>query len=198
LATQTTPDVLATLIRLVARAADDEPVFYSDEVDIHLNPKIGLDWMNHGDQRVVITPGKNEKHYIAGALNATTRKLTWVDGERKNSLLFCSLLDQLLLDYPNAKHIHVILDNYIIHSSKITQRRVAKLGGRIVLHFLPPYCPDHNRIERLWQDLHANVTRNHRCKTMIELLQRVLSFLTDYNLQDHCKLSLRTAIPVAA
>ena len=31
----------------------------------------------------------------------------------------------------------------------------------MVLHFLPPYCPDHNRIERLWKDLHDNVTRNH-------------------------------------
>ena len=190
--------VLATLIRLVAGATKDEPVFYEDEVDIHLNPKIGLDWMNRGHQRVVITPGKNEKHYVAGALNATTRKLTWVDGEKKNSLLFCSLLDQLLLEYPKAKRIHVILDNYIIHSSKITQRHVSKLGARVVLHFLPPYCPDHNRIERLWQDLHANVTRNHRCKTMTELLQRVISFLVDYNFREHCKPSLRTAIPVAA
>jgi transposase len=31
-----------------------------------------------------------------------------------------------------------------------------------VLHFLPPYCPDDNRIERLWKDLHDNVTRNHK------------------------------------
>jgi transposase len=190
--------VLATLLRLVTRSTDDDPVFYADEVDIHFNPKIGLDWMNRGHQRVVITPGKNQKHYVAGALHATTRKLTWVDGERKNSLLFCNLLDQLLLDYPKAERIHVILDNYIIHASKLTQRHVAKLGGRIVLHFLPPYCPDHNRIERLWQDLHANVTRNHRCKTMTELLQRVISFLVDYNFREHCKPSLRTAIPVAA
>ena len=34
------------------------------------------------------------------------------------------------------------------------------------MHFLPPYCPDANRIERVWQDLHANVTRNHRCKSL--------------------------------
>src|SRR5688572_4690975 len=34
---------------------------------------------------------------------------------------------------------------------------------RVALHFLPPYCPTVNRIERLWLDLHAVVTRNHRC-----------------------------------
>ena len=30
-------------------------------------------------------------------------------------------------------------------------------ASRIQLHFLPPYCPDHNRIEQLWRDPHDNV-----------------------------------------
>jgi hypothetical protein len=47
---------------------------------------------------------------------------------------------------------------------------VEGFGAKVVLHFLPPYCPDHNRIERVWLDLYANVTRNHRCKTMKHLL----------------------------
>jgi len=38
---------------------------------------------------------------------------------------------------------------------------------------LPPYCPNDNRIERLWQDLHANVTRNHTCVNMDELMTKV-------------------------
>ena len=45
------------------------------------------------------------------------------------------------------------------------------------LHFLPPYCPDHNRIERIWKDLHDNVTRNHRCARMEELMAEVRSYL---------------------
>ena len=57
--------------------------------------------------------------------------------------------------------IHVILDNYRIHDSKIVQAALAGWGGRIRLHFLPPYCPNDNKIERVWQDLHVNVTRNH-------------------------------------
>jgi hypothetical protein len=35
---------------------------YEDEVDIHLNPKIGPDWMTRGQQKEVMTPGKNEKY----------------------------------------------------------------------------------------------------------------------------------------
>jgi len=49
------------------------------------------------------------------------------------------------------------------------------------LHFLPPYCHDYNRIERTWEDLHANVTRNHRCKSMEELMQQVHAYLRNRN-----------------
>ena len=55
------------------------------------------------------------------------------------------------------------------------------LSGRIDLQFLPPYSPDHNRIERLWQDLHANVTRNHRCPNMATLMRDVRYYLHKRN-----------------
>ena len=49
---------LRALRRLEKRASDDEPVVYADEADVHLNPKVGLDWMNRGHQRQLMTPGK--------------------------------------------------------------------------------------------------------------------------------------------
>lgn len=79
--------------------------------------------------------------------------------------------------YTDAPVIHVIQDNYRIHKSQITRRAPAGFGGRIRLHFLPPYCPNENKIERLWQDLHAGLTRNHRCRTMAQLMQHVYRFL---------------------
>ena len=50
-------------------------MLYADEVDVHLNPKIGRDWMLPGQQRRIVTPGKNEKFYLAGALDVRTGKL---------------------------------------------------------------------------------------------------------------------------
>ena len=160
-----------------------EIAVYVDEVDIHLNPKIGPDWMLQGQQKMVLTPGKNEKRYLAGALNAHTGQLTWVEAERKTSDLFILLLWQLLKEYPRAKCIHVVLDNFKIHSSNRTQLALTSAGNRIRLHFLPPYCPDHNRIERTWKDLHDNVTRNHRCRTMSELMTEVHAYLRCRNQQ---------------
>jgi len=150
---------------------------YVDEVDMHLNPKMGLDWMVRGQQKEVVTPGKNVKRYLAGAMNAVTGELVWVEGMQKRSLLFIDLLGRLLRAYPHAKVIHVILDNFRIHHSRITPMAVAAWGGRIVLHFLPPYCPNENRIERLWEDFHAEVTRNHRCASIQELMKEVHAYL---------------------
>lgn len=101
------------LERLVDTLPDDEVVLYQDEVDVHLNPRIGL-----------------------------------------------------------------IVDNCKAHrSAKVRQALKEEFGGSIVLHFLPPYSPEHNPIERLWRELHANVTRNHRHKTIGALLAHAERFL---------------------
>jgi len=153
-------------------------LLYVDEVDIHLNPKIGNDWMLCGQQKTVLTPGQNEKRYLAGALNAATGRLSWVSGLRKASALFIDLVDHLLKRaYPWASTIHLVLDNFRIHSSRAVAAAQARWGDRVEFHFLPPYCPDHNRIERLWKDLHDNVTRNHTCTTIDMLMQRVNQYL---------------------
>lgn len=173
---------LRELRELVEDLPEGEVAVYEDEVDIHLNPKIGLDWMVRGQQKEVLTPGQNEKRYLAGALNAKTGELIWAESDSKNSLLFIQLLWKLHQRYPNAKKIHVILDNYSIHSTEEVAKTLAtEAGQRFVLHFLPPYCPDHNKIERAWQDLHANVTRNHKCSDMSDLMKNVRNYLRQRN-----------------
>jgi transposase len=158
-----------------------EVAVYEDEVDVHLNPKIGLDWMGRGQQKEVRTPGQNVKRYLAGALDARTGQVHWVEGLRKTSALFIALLNQLLHTYARAPVVHVVLDNYRIHDSKIVQAALRGWGGRIRLHFLPPYCPNDNKIERVWQDLHANVTRNHTCPDMTALMREVRYYLRKRN-----------------
>jgi transposase len=158
---------------LLQHARAGEVWVFEDEVDIHLNPKIGPDYMLPGVQKRVETPGVNVKRYVAGALNALTGQLTWVEGESKDSELFVRLVFQLGYDYPDAPRIHLILDNYGIHKSQLVKAVLARCDGKVRLHFLPPYCPDENRIERVWEDLHADVTRNHQCRTIDELMKEV-------------------------
>ena len=189
--------VLRTIRRLAASATEAEPVLFEDEMDVHLNPKIGRDWMPRDHRRVVVTPGQNRKRFVAGALNAATGRVTFVEARSKASDLFCKLVWKLAAQYRNARRIHLILDNYIVHSSKKTRRFLAQFGDRVVLHFLPPYCPNDNRIERVWLDLHANVTRNHRCKSIEELMAHVFAFLRAYNRRTTLNPSLRLATGVS-
>ena len=106
-----------------------------------------------------------------------------VEGDRKNSDLFLKLLEKLKQKYPAAKRIYVILDNYRIHSSKIVNAALTHHLSSIQLEFLPPYCPDENRIERIWKFLHDEVTRNHRHPILDGLMKDVRSFVKRYNRQ---------------
>ncbi|MBO2556156.1 hypothetical protein I6M56_07750 [Shewanella algae] len=51
---------LAEIKAALKRCNINHPVFYEDEVDIHLNPKIGADWMHKGHQKRVATPGQGK------------------------------------------------------------------------------------------------------------------------------------------
>lgn len=152
------------------------PVFYEDEVDIDLNPKLGADWMFRARQKRVVTPGQNVKHYLAGALHAGTGRVLYVSGTKKNSSLFIAMLEKLRHHYRRAKTITLILDNYIIHKSKQTERWL-KDNPKFRLIFQPVYSPWVNHIERLWHKLHETITRNHQCRGMAALLAQVKRFM---------------------
>lgn len=139
------------------------PVFYQDEVDIDLNPKIGTDWMPKGQQKRIATPGQNQKYYLAGALHSGTGRVHYVSGSSKSSDLFISLLETLRRTYRRAKTITLVADNYIIHKSRKVERWLEE-NPKFRLLFLPTYSPWLNPIERLWLSLHETITRNHQCR----------------------------------
>lgn len=161
------------------REAESQPgteVFYTDEADIDLNPRIGPTWTRRGCQHTVPTPGKNHKRYLAGALHARTGRVVWAEDNRKDSFLFIRLLHRLKRTYRKAKRIVLIADNYVIHKSAVTRRWLHN-NPKFELVFQPAYCPWVNVIERLWKALHDTVTRNHKHSTMNKLMRDVRRFL---------------------
>jgi transposase len=153
-------------------------VFYQDEADIDLNPRIGPAWRRRGKafQEAIPTPGKNRKAYLAGALHARTGKVVWVGGTSKNSALFIDNLAALERAYPKAKRLVLVLDNYAVHKSRAVNDWLSK-HPKFQLLFQPAYHPWVNRIERLWKAMHDTVTRNHRCRTLEALCANVARFL---------------------
>lgn len=162
--------------KALKNASEKDPVFYVDEVDIDFNPRIGNCWMKKGTQTTIPTPGKNQKQYIAGALNVVSGNVVWVVWEKKNSDIFILLMAELRKRYRRANTITLIADNYIIHKSARTQ---CFLGchKKFRILFQPAYHPWVNKIELLWKQLHDNITRNHRYTTMNKLMDAVNTFM---------------------
>ncbi len=151
-------------------------IFYVDEADVDFNPRIGPSWTRRGQQPGVVTPGQNEKHYLAGALNAHTGRVVWTEHPTKNAALFIKMLEALRRTYRSARRLVLILDNYVIHKSAPVERWL-EANPKFTLLFQPTYSPWVNQIERLWKTMHDTVTRNHRCRSFEELAQQVIRFL---------------------
>jgi transposase len=151
-----------------------EVMVFADELDMHLLPKVGAAWMLQGTQDKIMTPGTNEKYYLAGALQLETGKVLYCLGPRKNNGLFRELLALLDRTYPAGQitRIYVVVDNYCIHKAKAVTQWLAS-HPRFEVLWLPTYCPRANPIERAFGDVHDKCTRNHQRKRLRDLVKDV-------------------------
>lgn len=149
-------------------------LFFADELDINLLPKVGYQWMPKGEQVEVLTPGRNEKRYLAGALDLTTGLVTSCVWYRKQSGLFLDLLQTLDRTHspPLFSRLTIVTDNAKIHKAAKVQQWLAA-HPRFEVLYLPTYCPRANPIERAFGDVHDNCTRNHTRKRIWRLVQDV-------------------------
>jgi transposase len=140
-----------------------EAMVFADELDIHLLPKVGSAWMPKGTQVEVMTPGQNQKHYLAGALEPTTGTLHDTLGPRQTNARFRDLLTCLDARYPVERYtqLYVVVDHDKIHKAKAVEQWLAT-HPRVTRLLLPTYCPRANPIERAFGDIHDWCTRNHQ------------------------------------
>jgi transposase len=168
---------LAALRELLEELPADETVVWQDEADINTNPEIGRMWMRRGHQSQVVTPGTNQKRYVAGSIHWRTGQVFFTEGPKRDSELFLKHLDELRHRLRRYRKIHVICDNAKFHVSVAVQIYLAKHRDRIELELLPSYSPDANPVERIWWLVREHVTRNHRCRDQAELLGMVFAYL---------------------
>jgi hypothetical protein len=72
----------------------------ADELDIHLLAKVGYAWMPKGTQMTGMTPGTNEKHYLAGGFDLATGAMLYSVAVRKTNAQVRELLTRLDGCYP--------------------------------------------------------------------------------------------------
>ena len=138
----------------------DEPILFMDAVHPSQATKITYGWIRKGEDKVIETTGSRTRLNFVGALNLTDISATVTDSyETINSESIARFFWKLKKEhYPLAQKVHVILDGAGYHRSQLVKDFAVMLN--IELHYLPPYSPNLNPIERLWKVMHEHARNN--------------------------------------
>jgi len=144
---------------LKANVGKDEPILFMDSVHPTQATKISYGWIRKGHEKVIGTTATRTRINLVGAIqlgnisNTVTKEYETINGES-----IVDFLNALRSTYCDSKKINLILDQSGYHRSEIVKKEAEKLG--IELHFLPPYSPNLNPIERLWKVMNECVRNN--------------------------------------
>lgn len=136
----------------------EDKIYFVDGVHPQHNTIAGYGWIKKGKTKQLKTNNGRQRININGAINLETKQVIYVKDERINAQTMIALLRQILNAQKEGK-IHIILDNARYYHAMLVKDFLAK-NSRIVFHFLPPYSPNLNIIERLWRILKQEVVYN--------------------------------------
>lgn len=139
-------------------------VFASDEVRIEFEALTRRAWLKRGERTIVKVNRERESQSYIGFLNQKSFVCDLYEMQWQNQEEVLGAFTSFLKNYPDKK-VCVIWDNAPFHKGKKV-REALKRGGlleRVHLIALPPYAPDKNPIEHVWNDAKgasANIQRD--------------------------------------
>ena len=158
----------------------DADVFFGDEVGFEGDPRPRHRWVPRGSNPTQGYHGGHVRQNVIGAVNPESGQLVSLIVPHSDTEVFQAFLDTMAKEVPEGgKEVWLILDNASWHKSKSLH------WHHIRPKFLPPYSPDFNPIERLWQHLKSHylagfVTRHgHELNEKIYVSIRELIEKTD-------------------
>jgi transposase len=174
---KTQRDFIESYEKLLNSLADDEAVLFVDAVHpTHAARPSGCWAPAHQKLAIEQTSGR-QRINIHGAIDLESGQTRMIEVETVDAISTIRLLQQIEALYPLLALIHVYLDNARYHHAVLVRDWLAQPGRRIRLHFIPPYCPHLNPIERLWGLMHKHVTHNKCYATCAQFADATLAFL---------------------
>jgi transposase len=167
--------------RLKALAKKERAViFFSDESGVRSDFHAGTTWGIRGQTPVVRHTGKRFHLNMLSAISAKGELRFMTSRKRISAALFIEFLRRLTMNYP--RKIFLVVDGLPAHKAKSVQRYLETVKDRIRLFFLPPYAPEINPDELVWNDVKNNgvgrslirtpTDLNHAVNSRLRLLQR--------------------------
>jgi transposase len=106
-------------------------------------------------RRFIKTFSGRKRYNVLGALNFVTKKVTTVANDAYiTAAEVCEMLRKVASEYA-GKPVHIVLDNARYQKCEVVTALAEELG--IALHYIPPYSPNLNLIERLWKHVKSRL-----------------------------------------
>ena len=137
-------------IKKQAKRAGAE-IFWLDEAGVRSDDALQRTWGLKGQTPVVQTSGQRQSLNLISAVNNQGKFWYSVYSGRFNSQKFIELLKQFRRGRRNP--VVLIMDGHPVHKSKEVLSYIDSLGGELRLVYLPPYAPDMNPDELVWNQL---------------------------------------------
>lgn len=159
---------------LLNTTPEDEPILFGDGVHPTMATKVTYGWIRTGTDKPIATTASRTRVNLMGSLNLETMEV--IAGEYKtiDSAAMEEHFKELRQKYSSAPKIHLILDNGSYNKSLETKEAAKKHG--IVLHYLPPYSPNLNPIERLWKVMNEEVRNSRFFESAKEFRRAIMDF----------------------
>jgi transposase len=142
-------------------------LYCEDEASISLTALLGKTWAVRGQTPKQQVTGKRGSVPVMSAINAQGRLVFRLYEKRITSVEVIEFLQQLLRAHPR-RHLVVVMDQAPPHTSKQTAAFIAEQRRLHVFH-LPPYSPDWNPDEKVWNHLKHQELKGHQAKTKAEI-----------------------------
>ncbi len=128
-------------------------IFFGDEAGVRSDHHAGTTWASRGKTPVVSSTGARFGLNMISAVSAQGEFRFMVIKGRVGATRFIEFIKRLL--HGSARKIFLIVDGHPSHKArKVTQFIESRpIKKRFRLFFLPPYSPELNPDERVWNDL---------------------------------------------
>lgn len=136
----------------------DETICFIDSLHPTHNVQLSYGWIRKGTERVLPSNTGRKRINITGALDITSYKVFYQEDVTVNAQSTLNFFEKLEGFYSQKKVIHLFCDNARYFRNKQVTEYLK--NSRIKLHFLPPYSPNLNPIERLWKWMKESVIYN--------------------------------------
>lgn len=129
-------------------------IFFGDEAGLRSDYHSGTTWGVRGQTPVVEATGQRFGLNMISAISARGLLRFMVVKGKVNGPKYIEFLQRLIHNAPRP--IFLIVDGHPVHKARTVKDFVASTEGRLRLFYLPPYAPELNPDEQVW-----NHVKNH-------------------------------------